>query len=433
MKVTKLVDLSKEDYQRIVSRSAGSYQSIMPAVRKTMQNVRDCGDQSLFEKGRKRFGEANYTSLQVTKEEIRLAYKEVDDKFISSIRQMIRNITAVHKAQLLFKKDTVVEPLPGIAVWREWRPIERVGLYIPGGKAIYPSSVLMSTIPALIAGCKEIIMCSPPRGTGQIPAPTLVAADMIGLTKIYKVGGAEAIAAMTYGTKSIPKVYKIFGAGNSFVTAAKMIALETISIDMPAGPSEVFVVADETANPAYIAADLLADGEHGEDSACVLITTSKNIAERTIKEIEKQLPRLATESRARESIKKYGLFALVNSIEEAVEFTNEYAPEHLEIMTKNPESVVEKISNAGSVFLGDWTSKATGDYATGANHVLPTGGMAKMYPPLGVDSYGKWMQVQRCTKNGLRQIRDTIETVAQIEQLPAHKNSASIRFIKENL
>lgn len=343
---------------------------------------------------------------------------------------MIKNITAVHLAQLPEKKERQVNSEKGISVWREWRPIEKVGLYIPGGKAIYPSSVLMSGIPAQIAGCKEIIMCSPARGTGQIPASTLVAADMIGLTNIYKTGGAEAIAAMTYGTETIAKVYKIFGAGNSYVTAAKMFALETISIDMPAGPSEVFIIADETANPAYIAADLLADGEHGEDSACVLITTSKQIAEQTIKEIEKQLPKISTETRAKESIKRYGLFAVVDSLNEAIAFTNEYAPEHLEIMTKNPKSLVKRITNAGSVFLGDWTSKATGDYATGANHILPTGGMAKMYPPLGVDAYGKWMQVQKCTKQGLLQIKDTVETVATVEQLPAHKNSVSIRFSK---
>jgi histidinol dehydrogenase len=234
---------------------------------------------------------------------------------------------------------------------------------------------------------------------------------------------------MTYGTGTIPGVYKIFGAGNSYVTAAKMIAQETISIDMPAGPSEVFVIADNSANPSYIAADLLADGEHGGDSACVLITTSRRIAEETIREIRKQLPALTTETRARESIRQYGLFAVVDSIDEAIAFTNAYAPEHLEIMTKNPRAVAKKITNAGSVFLGNWTSKATGDYATGANHVLPTGGMAKMYPPLGVDSYGKWMQIQQCSKAGLQRIKNTVETVATVEQLPAHRNSVSIRFL----
>ena len=430
MKVIKLKDLSKKDYQRIVKRSAVMNPEIMRKVRETMEFVRKYGDKVLIADYKRRFGQENYTSLLVSKKEIEQAYGDVSKEFIVGIKQMIKNITAVHQAQLPEKKDTVVNTEKGISVWREWRPIERVGLYIPGGRAIYPSSVLMSAIPAQIAGCKEIIMCSPARGNGQIPAPTLVAADMVGITKIYKIGGAEAIAAMTYGTKTIPNVYKIFGAGNSYVTAAKMIALEAISIDMPAGPSEVFIIADETANPAYIAADLLADGEHGEDSACVLITTSERIAELTIREIKKQLPKLSTEARAKESIKRYGLFAVVDSLDEAVEFTNEYAPEHLEIMTKNPDSLVKKITNAGSVFLGDWTSKATGDYATGANHVLPTGGMAKMYSPLGVDAYGKWMQVQRCTKEGLRQIKDTVETVAEVEQLPAHKNSVSIRFLK---
>lgn len=433
MKVTMLKNLSLKDYQRIVKRSAGTNPEIMPQVIAKMEAVKKYGDKVLIDDYKRRFGAENYQSLLVSKKEIQQAYKEVTKEFISGIEQMIKNITAVHKAQLPTTKDTVVETENGVTVWREWRPIEKVGLYIPGGKAIYPSSVLMSAIPAQIAGCKEIIMCTPARGNGQIPAPTLVAADMIGLTKIYKTGGVEAIAAMRYGTESIPNVYKIFGAGNSFVTAAKMIALETISIDMPAGPSEVFIIADETANPAYVAADLLADGEHGEDSACVLITTSQKVAEQTIKEIEKQLPQLATEARARESIKRYGLFAVVDSLNKAIDFTNEYAPEHLEIVTKDADDVVKKINNAGSVFLGDWTAKATGDYATGANHVLPTGGMAKMYPPLGVDAYGKWMQVQKCTKEGLQKIKDSVETVAVIEQLPAHKNSVSIRFSKSKI
>lgn len=428
MKVSKLKDLSQEDYQRIVKRSAGTNPEIIPEVKKVMADVRKNGDKVLIADYKKRFGQKNYTSLLVSRKEIEQAYGEVSNEFIRGIKQMIKNITAVHKAQLPDRKDTVVNTEIGISVWREWRPVEKVGLYIPGGKAMYPSSVLMSAVPAQIAGCREIIICSPARGKGQIPAPTLVAASMIGLTKIYKTGGAEAIAAMTYGTDTIPNVYKIFGAGNSFVTAAKMLALETISIDMPAGPSEVFIIADETANPAYIAADLLADGEHGEDSACILITTSKEVAEQTINEVDKQLPKLSTEARVRKSIKRYGLFAVADSLEEAAEFTNEYAPEHLEIMIKNPEALVKKIANAGSVFLGDWTSKAAGDYATGANHVLPTGGMAKMYPPLGVDAYGKWMQVQKCTRDGLRKIKDSVETVATVEQLPAHKNSVSIRF-----
>lgn len=428
MKVIKLKKLSSTDYKRIIKRSSGTNESIMPNVKKIMNEVQEKGDRVILKKYQNRYGMENYQSIQISKEELEQAYKEVDKPTIKALKQMIKNITQVQKAQLPKIKNVVIRPEKGIKVWREWRAIEKVGLYIPGGKAIYPSSVLMTAIPAQIAGCKEIIMCSPPRGDGNVPAATLVAADFIGIKKIFKIGGAEAIAAMTYGTETIPKVYKIFGAGNSYVTAAKMVALETISIDMPAGPSEVFVIADETANPAFIASDLLADGEHGEDSACVLVTTSKNIAEQTIKEIEKQLPALSTQSRAKESLKRYGLFAVADSINEAIDFTNKYAPEHLEIMTKNNTEVVKRITNAGSVFLGNWTAKSSGDYATGANHVLPTGGMAKMYPPLGVDAYGKWMQVQECSKKGLLSIKNTVETISLVEQLPAHKNSVSIRF-----
>jgi histidinol dehydrogenase len=428
MKIIRLKDLSSKDYQRIIRRSVVGNTEILPIVRKSMEDIRRYGDQTLIADYKRKFGAQNCQSLMVSKKEIKQAYNEVSKEFIAGIKQMIKNITMVHQAQLPRKKDKVVNSEKGISVWREWRPIERVGLYIPGGKAIYPSSVLMSGIPAKIAGCKKIAMCTPARGKGQIPSPTLVAADMIGLTKIYKIGGVQAIATMTYGTESIPNVYKIFGAGNAYVTAAKMLALETIGIDMPAGPSEIFIIADETANPAYIAADLLADGEHGEDSSCVLITTSLKIAGQTIKEIEKQLPKLSTAARAKESIRKYGLFAVTDSLSEAITFANVYAPEHLEIMTKNPQNLVKKITNAGSVFLGNLTAKATGDYATGANHVLPTGGMAKMYPPLGVDAFGKWMQVQKCTKKWLEKIKKTIETVAIVEQLPAHKNSITIRF-----
>ena len=428
MKVIQLNDLPKQEYERIVRRSLGTNKEIMPQVLAIMDRVKADGDSALLAKYQKRYGKNAYTSVRVLQSEIKEAYRQIDKKTITALKQMTKNITAVHLAQLPKRKDTVVQTEKGIRVWREWRAIEKVGLYIPGGKAIYPSSVLMSTIPAQIAGCKQIVLCSPQKNDGAMHAATLVAADMLELTEIFKIGGAEAIAAMAYGTKEIPKVNKIFGAGNSYVTAAKMLAFGETAIDMPAGPSEVFVIADETANPTFVAADLLADGEHGEDSACVLITTSQKIAENTIDEIEKQLPYLETEPRAREAIRRYGLFAVADSLDEAIAFTNNYAPEHLEIMTKDPKRVVAKIKNTGSVFLGNWTTKATGDYATGANHVLPTGGMAKMYPPLGVDAYGKWMQVQECTFAGLKAIKETIETIAMVEELPAHKNSVRIRF-----
>lgn len=428
MKVTQLRSLSGKEYTRIVARSLGTNNDIMPQVQNILDTVKKNGDRALLSKYQSRYGADVYTSIQVTPGEIREAYSRTTKETIRALTQMRKNITAVHSAQLPKKTDTVVATEPGISVWREWRPIEKVGLYIPGGKAIYPSSVLMSAIPAQIAGCSEIVLCSPPDRNGKMPSATVVSADMLGITKLYKIGGAEAIAAMTYGTETVPAVYKLFGAGNSYVTAAKMLAFGKVAIDMPAGPSEIFIIADESANPAYIAADLLADGEHGEDSACVLLTTSRRVAVETIREITKQLKSLPTASRARESIRRYGLFAVARSIEEAIAFTNVYAPEHLEIITKRPRSVVKQIVNAGSVFVGAYTSKATGDYATGANHVLPTGGMAKMYPPLGVDAYGKWMQVQSCSKKGLSTIRRTIETIAMVEELPAHKNSVSVRF-----
>ncbi len=428
MKIIRLNNLSKKEYQRIIGRSYGVNEVILPQVSKIIGNVKKMGDRTILSKYQNRFGKERYKSIMVTKEEINKAYQEVSNKIILSFRQMIKNISSVHKAQLPKVIDTMVEPEVGIRVWRQWRAIEKVGLYIPGGRAIYPSSVFMTAIPAQIAGCSELIMCSPPDSNCVIPAPVLVAADMVGIKKIFKIGGAEAIAAMAYGTKTIPEVFKIFGAGNSYVTLAKILVQKDVAIDMPAGPSEIFIIADSTANPPFIAADLLADGEHGGDSACVLLTTSETIARQTEKEILKQLKDIDTRDRAGESLRKYGLIGVVESIDEAINFTNIYAPEHLEIMTKNPERVANKIQNAGSIFLGDYTSKSSGDYATGANHVLPTGGMAKMYPPLGVEAYGKWMQIQKCTKTGLSNIRKTIETVSEVEQLPAHKNATRIRF-----
>lgn len=434
MNVQRLKTMDRVEYERIIKRSFGTNDVILPAVQKTMDIVREKGDEIILDKYQKRFGKENYRSIAVTESEIRAAYSQVDEKTTQALKQMIKNITKVQKAQLPKKKEKVVNSETGIMVWREWRAIEKVGLYIPGGKATYPSSVLMTAIPALIAGCNEIVVCSPPQQDGTMPPSTLVACDMLGIKNIYKVGGVEAIAAMTYGTKTVPAVYKIFGAGNSYVTAAKTIAQKSISIDMPAGPSEIFIIADESANPSFIAADLLADGEHGEDSACVLVTTSEDIANNTIREIEKQLTTLDTKERAEKSLSRYGLICLVDTLDKAVKFANDYAPEHLEIMTKNADRLVGSIINAGSVFVGDWTSKSSGDYATGANHVLPTGGMAKMYPPLGVDGFGKWMQVQKCTENGLLKIKKTIETIATIEGLPAHRESVSIRFrnLKKN-
>lgn len=429
MKIQYLEKLNLITRKRIMQRSFGRDATLFPVVKDRIDKVKKSGDKYILKKYKKRYGDG--FQITVSQSEINDAYKNVSREFIKAITQSKENITKVCR----YEKDSLstlkCSVDTGILVWREWRAIEKVGLYIPGGKAIYPSSVLMSGIPALTAGCKEIIICTPPNEKGNIPPETLVTADMIGIKKIYKIGGIEAIAAMAFGTKSVPTVYKVYGAGNSFVTEAKMQVFGIINIDMPAGPSEVCILADESANPKYIAADLLADGEHGYDSGCVLITTSKSIAIETIKEIKKQLINLPTKKRVIASLKIYGLIGIAKSKSNAIDFINEYAPEHLEIMTKNPKNDLKKIINAGSVFLGQWTTKSAGDYATGANHVLPTGGMAKMFSPLSVDSFGRLIQVQKVTsRKALGKIRRTVEYMGEIEKLPAHKQSCVIRFEK---
>lgn len=428
MNIQNLSQMSKNDLQTIIDRNKSTRTAdVFEKTKAIIENIQQNGDKALQEYANK-YGSMRIQEAKVTQAEIDVAYREVNEEVIKALRQAAKNIKAVHEAQLKIKVEPVVQPELGISVWREWRAIERVGLYVPGGKSLYPSSVLMTCIPAVIAGCPEIVITTPPDSTGKVNPALLIAADMSGIKTIYKIGGAQAIAALAYGTETIPKVDKIFGPGNQYVTAAKILVSQDVAIDMPAGPSEVLVIADETANPAFIAADLLADGEHGDDSACVLVTTSQSIATQTAQEIEKQLAVLPTAERVRNSLAANGLMAVTNTLDEAIQFSNEYAPEHLHIMTKDNQEVIKKITSAGSVFVGDWTSKSSGDYATGANHVLPTSQTARMFPPLGVDAFGKWMQVQECTKEGLANIREAVELLSDIEGLPAHKRSTAIRF-----
>lgn len=427
MKIQKLSQLDSQTKKRIMTRSTESIDEVIPYVTSIINDVKNNGDNAL-QKYTKKFDGATISKLRVSKNEISNAYKVVSRDIVSALKQAKKNIESFQKSQLKSKIRSKVQTEKGIKVWQEWRAIERVGLYVPGGKAAYPSSVLMSAVPAKIAGCERIIMVTPTDKDGLVNPVILVAANIAGITEIYKVGGAQAISAMAYGTETIPKVFKIFGPGNRYVATAKQIVSKDVAIDMPAGPSEVFIIADDSANPKYIAADLLADGEHGDDSACVMITTSQKIAEITMKEIEKQLYDLETKDRIQKSLNSYGLIAVADSMEEAIEFANDYAPEHMELMTKNNDTVLKQITNVGSVFLGNWTSKSSGDYATGANHVLPTGGMAKMFSPLGVEAFGRWIEIQKCTKNGLAKIRKTIAQLSDAEGLPAHKVSTEIRF-----
>jgi histidinol dehydrogenase len=325
-----------------------------------------------------------------------------------------------------------VETEPGVELWRVWRPIERVGLYVPGGKSPLPSSLLMTAIPAEIAGCPEIVICTPPGKDGKIHFSILTAAALLELPnlRMFKVGGAQAIAAMAYGTETIPKVYKIFGAGNSYVTAAKVLAFSegAVSIDMPAGPSEVLIIADASANPAYVAADFLSQAEHADDSSAILLTTSPKLALAVASEVRRQLPMLSTADRASNSLEQYGMIGIVESMEQAIEFANDYAPEHLEVCTENSDEVLPLLNNAGTVFIGNFTPEPSGDYVSGLNHVLPTGANTRMFGPLSVESFGKKMQVQRMTREGLERLRKSAEVMAAAEGLPAHGRAINIRF-----
>ena len=429
----KIVSLKKfknsKRYKQVMNRGRQNYAAIFPIVKKIMAEVKKDGDVAI-KKYTLKFDGVKIKDIRVNRQEIRQAYKDVSQKFIRSMEQACKNITRVSGDQIPQTNKRTVEPATGINVWTEWRPIEKVGLYVPGGKAFYPSSVLMNAIPAKIAGCKQIIITTPPQINGKISPELLVTADKLGIKEIYKVGGVQAIAALTYGTKTIPKVYKIVGPGNAYVAAAKLTALMSgeVAIDSPAGPSEVFIIADETANPKFVAADLMCDAEHGDDSVAVLITTSKKLAGQVIREIKNRINQFSTKDRIKKSIKQYGLFATVDSIDEAVDFANNYAPEHIQIMTAQANKVAKKIINAGSVFIGDYTCKSAGDYATGANHVLPTGGSAKMFAGLSVLDFIRPMEYQQCTKQGLKNIKNTIETFAEVEKLPAHKYSCSMRF-----
>lgn len=419
-------------YSTVMQRSRSKNSSVLPVVQTIMDTVQREGDTALLNYTQQ-FDKATITTLRVSSEAIKQAYTQVDPGLVEALQQAAANIRAVHAKQIPQGSEQAVEPVSGVEVWRTWQPIERVGLYIPGGKAVYPSSVLMTGIPAQLAGCKQVVMVTPPQLNGSISPSLLVAADIAGITEIYTVGGAQAIAALAYGTESIPKVSKIFGPGNAYVAAAKLLAYNQgdVAIDSPAGPSEVLVLADETVNPAWVAADIICDTEHGDDSAGVLVTTSETLAQAVINEIEKQLIDLPTADRVRASLQTYGAFVVTGTVAEAIEFANEYASEHTLVVTAEAREVAKQITNAGSVFIGPYACKAAGDYATGANHVLPTGGTAKMFSGLSTLDFMKLVEYQSVSEAGLTALRSTIETLATEEQLPAHKNSCAIRFLNK--
>jgi histidinol dehydrogenase len=334
-----------------------------------------------------------------------------------------------HRKQL--PKDELHELQTGVQTGRMWRPIEKVGLYAPGGKAIYPSTVLMLGIPALVAGCGQRVLCVPPASDGTLPASILVAADLVGIHDIFKLGGAQAIAAMAFGTETIPQVYKIFGPGSIYVVAAKIWAASSglpLAIDCPPGPSEIIVIADDTAQPAFVAADLLSQAEHGEDSASILLTPSEQLAHDVAEAVEAQIPGLPTADRIRASLDRYGMILIMEDLDACIRFTNEYAPEHLEIMTTDPWDVSTGIMNAGSIFLGHYSPVTMGDYLSGTNHVIPTGGYARAFSPLSVDEFVKKLEVQTLTHDGLRALQPTLRALTEAEGFAAHQQAVDIRM-----
>lgn len=419
---------SREEWAELAKRPALDVTTLFDTVRTVLDEVRKEGDAAVirYEEKFDKINPATFTALQVSEVELQEAEDLVSDDLKQAICQAKENIEIFHASQRFVGKK--VETTPGVTCWQKAVAIEKVGLYVPGGTAPLFSTVLMLAIPARIAGCKEIVLCTPPNREGRVHPAILFAAKVAGVSKIFKTGGIQAIAAMAYGTQSVPKVYKIFGPGNQYVTAAKqLVSLKEVAIDMPAGPSEVEVIADESANPAFIAADFLSQAEHGVDSQAMLVTASEGIVEPVKQAIQEQLEQLPRKEITEKSL-SHSRIVVLKSTEEVVDFTNLYAPEHLIIQTTNYVEIAEQVENAGSVFMGYYTPESAGDYASGTNHTLPTNGYAKAYSGVNLDSFIKKITFQEITASGIKLLGDTIQTMAANEQLDAHKNAVTIRL-----
>ncbi|GAB2981567.1 histidinol dehydrogenase [Mucilaginibacter puniceus] len=426
MKTYNYSDLSKDEISKLVQRNVDPANEIRTIVEEVLATVQQNGDSALFDYAGK-FDKVILDKLYLDKAELTEIATAVLPEQKAAMDIAYNNIYKFHQTQL--KAEDKVETMPGVSCWREVRPIEKVGLYIPGGTAVLPSTFLMLGIPARIAGCHEIVVCSPPQKNGKVNAFIAYVALALGIDKIYLVGGSQAIAAMAYGTETITKVDKIFGPGNQFVTKAKTIvqSTTTTAIDMPAGPSEVLVIADETAQPEYVAADLLAQAEHGIDSQSILVTTSAKIAEETLVEVEKQtavLPRAEIVKQALDN----SYIVITKTLDEAMKFSNLYAPEHLILATGKWQQITDDIINAGSVFLGNLTPESAGDYASGTNHTLPTSSYARAYSGVSVDSFVKKITFQHLSPEGVKNIGPSVEILADMEGLHAHKNAVSVRL-----
>ncbi len=390
-----------------------------------LEDVKKNKDEALY-KYAKLFDKVEISSLTLSKEVLENADKEVSEELKAAIILAKNNIEKFHRSQKEVTK--VIETTKGVACWRKSVGIEKVGLYIPGGTAPLFSTILMLGIPAKIAGCKEIILCTPPNKEGKINPAILFTANLVGITKVFKVGGAQAIGAMTYGTETIPQVYKIFGPGNQFVTKAKELAQQQgVAIDMPAGPSEVLVIADETSNPSFVAADLLSQAEHGADSQVILVSNTKTVLDEVAIELKKQLAELPRKELAAKALENSRAIYF-STLNDCIDFSNEYAPEHLIIASEKSEEFIDRITNAGSVFLGNYSCESAGDYASGTNHTLPTYGYAKNYSGVSLDSFVKKITFQKLSKEGIQNIGNAIELMAEAEGLQAHKNAVTLRL-----
>ncbi len=423
MKIYKYPD--KKDWPGIIQRPMNDYSALEKSVKKILQKVKEKGDKAV-RKFSKEFDGVDLKNLQVTEKEINKASTLVADDLKKAIQQAKDNIQKFHLAQ----KEEIkkIETMPGVICWRQSKGIEKAGLYIPGGSAPLFSTVLMLAVPAQIAGCKEIILCTPPSKNGTINPAVLYAAQLCGVTKIFKAGGVQAIGAMAYGTESIPKVFKIFGPGNQYVTLAKQVVQQQgVAIDMPAGPSEVLIIANETAVPEFVAADLLSQAEHGGDSQVILLTISETFAKKVNNAITEQLKDLPRKHIAEKALKN-SKTVICKTIDEAIELSDLYAPEHLILACNNAEEAATKINTAGSVFIGNYSPESAGDYASGTNHTLPTNGYAAMYSGVSFDSFVKKITYQQLTKEGLQNIGNTVMTMAVAEGLDAHKNAVAIRL-----
>ena len=421
----RAVELNKDNWESLLKRPTKSVEDIAQTVGDIFKEVKESGDIAV-KKYTALFDGVNLDTLEVSLEEIKNSENLVSKELKNAIQQAKANIEVFHAAQ---KTERIaIETTKGVQCWQEKRPIEKVGLYIPGGTAPLFSTVLMLATPANIAGCKEIILCSPPDKKGEINPAILYTAALCGVTKIYKVGGMQAIASFTFGTETIPKVSKVFGPGNQYVTVAKQLATQYgIAIDMPAGPSELLVMADDSANAAFVASDLLSQAEHGADSQVILVSDSLDLIAEVSKEIDAQLLNLSRKEITQKALQNTKAIVIKDEYE-AINFVNDYAPEHLIIATKNDDFFIDKIANAGSVFIGNYTPESAGDYASGTNHTLPTNGFAKAYSGVNLDSFTKSITFQKISKEGIQNIGETIEIMAEAEGLQAHKNAVTLRL-----